>query len=205
MSQCVKIVFLQIFGLSKWGFQKEISFFVFSFFYVGEIETKKKKMEETKKTYKIEFFKVVIQICEKSKNGFLAKIVWHYLCQEGRKNAHFRCTLSVLAKIFFWTKTVQNKKHYQNRGFSGNCRKTIMTPFFLEKGVFFDMVEKVGFTNCVFEKLCFPENIIFIVFSAKHSFSKTKTVCWKTENLWKIVGCFWTWQNGVFWVCFLRF
>ena len=24
----------------------------------------------------------------------------------------------------------------------------------------------------------------------------------KTENLWKIVGCFWTWQNGVFWVCF---
>ena len=61
------------------------------------------------------------------------------------------------------------------------------------------MVEKVGFTNCVFEKLCFPENTIFIVFSAKHSFWKTKTVCWKkTENLWKIVGCFWTWQNGVF-------
>ena len=73
-----------------------------------------------------------------------------------------------------------------------------MTPFLLKK-VFFDMVEKVGFTNCVFEKLCFPENTIFIVFSAKHSFSKTKTVCWKkTENLWKIVGCFWTWQNGVF-------
>ena len=24
----------------------------------------------------------------------------------------------------------------------------------------------------------------------------------KTENLWKIVGCFWTWQNGVFGVCF---
>ena len=62
------------------------------------------------------------------------------------------------------------------------------------------MVEKVGFTNCVFEKLCFAENTICIVFSAKHSFSKTKTVCWqKTENLWKIVGCFWTWQNGVFW------
>ena len=51
-----------------------------------------------------------------------------------------------------------------------------MTPFF-GKRCFFDMVEKVGFTNCVFEKLCFPENTIFIVFSAKHSFSKTKTVC----------------------------
>ena len=30
-----------------------------------------------------------------------------------------------------------------------------MTPFF-EK-VFFDMGEKVGFTNCLFEKLCFSE------------------------------------------------
>ena len=65
------------------------------------------------------------------------------------------------------------------------------------------MVEKVGFTSCVFEKLCFTENTSFIVFSAKHSFSKGKMVCWKkNRNLWKIVGCFWTWQNGVFGVCF---
>ena len=67
------------------------------------------------------------------------------------------------------------------------------------------MVEKVGFTNCVFEKLSFPENTIFIVFSAKHSFSKQKLYVEKTENFWEIVDCFWTWQNGVFWVCFLRF
>ena len=69
------------------------------------------------------------------------------------------------------------------------------------------MGEKVGFTNCVFKKLCcFSENTIFIVLSAKHSFSKAKTVCCKkTENLWKIVGCFWTWQNGVVWVCFIGF
>ena len=52
------------------------------------------------------------------------------------------------------------------------------------------MGEKVGFTNCVFEKLCFPENTIFIVFSAKHSFSKTKTVCGKNRKFMKIVGCF---------------
>ena len=32
------------------------------------------------------------------KNGFLAKIGWHYLCQEGRKNAHFR------AHYLFWPK-----------------------------------------------------------------------------------------------------
>ena len=47
------------------------------------------------------------------------------------------------------------------------------------------MVEKVGFTNCVFEKLCFPENTIFIVFSAKHSFSKTKTVCSKKQKIYE--------------------
>ena len=65
------------------------------------------------------------------------------------------------------------------------------------------MGEKVGFTNCVFEKLCFTENTIVIVLSAKHSFSKAKTICWKNRKfIWKIVGCFWTWQNGVFWVCF---
>ena len=52
------------------------------------------------------------------------------------------------------------------------------------------MVEKVGFTNCVFEKLCFPENTIFIVFSAKHSFSKTKTVCWKNRKFMKNSGLF---------------
>ena len=32
--------------------------------------------------------------------------------------------------------------------------------FFLEKKVFFDMVEKVGFTNCVCEKLCFLKTLV---------------------------------------------
>ena len=60
-----------------------------------------------------------------------------------------------------------------------------MTPFSLQK-VFFDMVEKVGFTNCVFENLCFfSENTIFIAFSAKHSFSKTKDVCWRKQKIYE--------------------
>ena len=71
---------------------------------------------------------------------------------------------------------MQSRKHCKNRGFSGNWKKSKNDTFFWKK-VCFDIVEKVGFTNCVFEKLCFPENTIFIVFSAKHSFSKTKTVC----------------------------
>ena len=58
-----------------------------------------------------------------------------------------------------------------------------MTPF-LEKGVF-DMVEKVGFTNCVFEKLCFPENTIFIVFSANTAFQKQKLYVEKKQKIYE--------------------
>ena len=53
------------------------------------------------------------------------------------------------------------------------------------KKVFFDMVEKVGFTNCVFEKLCFTENTIFKVFSAKHSFSKAKNGMLKKQKIYE--------------------
>ena len=45
------------------------------------------------------------------------------------------------------------------------------------------MGEKVGFTNCVFEKLCFPENTIFIVFSEKHSSCNTNTVCKQKQKI----------------------
>ena len=61
------------------------------------------------------------------------------------------------------------------------------------------MGEKVGFTNCVFEKLCFSERTNFIVFSAKHSFSKAKMVCWKNRKFMKNSGLF---LNMAKW-CFL--
>ena len=147
------------------------------------------------------------------KNGFFAKIGWHYLCQEGRKKrAIFVHTICFGQKIFLGPKQCKPGKTIKIV-VSAEIAQKQKWHLFLEKGVF-DMGEKVGFTNCVFEKLCFPENTIFIVFSAKHSISKTKTVCWKkTENLWQIVGCFWTWQMvsfgfGFFWgfnikkVCF---
>ena len=121
------------------------------------------------------------------KNGFLAKIAWHYLCQEGRKTRIFVHTIC-FGQNFFWPKKVQSRKNYKNSGFSGNWPKPKMTPFF-EKGVFWHGW-KVGFTNCVFEKLCFPENTIFIVFSAKHSFSKTRTVCRKKQKFMKNSGLF---------------
>ena len=58
------------------------------------------------------------------------------------------------------------------------------------------MVEKVGFTNCVFEKLCFPENTIFIVFSAKHSFQKPKLYVEKNRKFMKNSGLFFVFEHG---------
>ena len=71
-----------------------------------------------------------------------------------------------------------------------------MTPFF-GKRCFSTWVKKwvlltVFLKSCVFRKHCF-----YSVFSKAQLF-KNKTVWWKkTENLWKIVGSFWTWQKGV--------
>ena len=105
VSHCAKIVFLQKFGdVKNEVFEKKIAFFVFVLFMFEKKEQKKEKKEngKAKRPYKNRFFKVVMQKCEKSKmwnikrNGFIAKIAWHYLCQEGRKNAHFR------ARYLFW-------------------------------------------------------------------------------------------------------
>ena len=67
---------------------------------------KKKKMEKAKNPYKNRFFKVVMQKCEKSKKmDFLQKLADTICVRKGEKRA-FSCTLSVLAKKFFWPKTV---------------------------------------------------------------------------------------------------
>ena len=78
MSHCVKIVFLQnCLDVKNEVFEKKIAFFCFCLFYVGEIETEKKKNKQNgkgkQKPYKNRVFKVVIQKCEKSKNGFFSK------------------------------------------------------------------------------------------------------------------------------------
>ena len=58
----------------------------------------------------------------KWKNGFFAKIAWHYLCQEGKKSARFRAHYLFLAKILL-DQDSKNQENYKNSGFSGNCPK----------------------------------------------------------------------------------
>ena len=94
---CQNSVFVKFWGCQKRGFRKENCIFCFCLFYIGEIETEKRKtnkMEKAKKPYKIGFLRWSSKNVKKQKNGFLAKIA-------GReKKRAFSCTLSVWAKIF---------------------------------------------------------------------------------------------------------
>ena len=87
------------------------------------------------------------------KNGFLAKIAWHYLCQEGRRKTRIFVHTICFGQNFFGPKQCKAGNTIKI-GVSWEIVKKQKWHLFLEKGVF-DMVEKVGFTNCVFEKLCF--------------------------------------------------
>ena len=180
--------------MSKWGFRKENCIFRFFLFYVGKIETEKRKKKwiKAKKTYKNRFFKVVIQKCEKAKKWIFSKNCLTLFVSGREKKRAFSCALSVLAN-FFWTKTVQTRKNYKNSGFSGNCPKPKMTPF-LWKRCFLTWVKKWVLLT-VFLKSC-------VFFSAKHSFSKAKMVCWKKQKILKNSGLFLNMANFFFWGLF---
>ena len=65
--------------------------------------------------------------------------------------------------------------------------------------MFFGVGDKVGFTNCVFEKLCSSENNIFIVFSENTLVAIKKAVCWKNRKLMKKCGVFLNMAKWCFW------
>ena len=148
VQQCVKIVFLQNLGdVKNEVFEKKIAFFVFFFFlcWKNRNRKKKKKMEKAKKTYKNRVcLRWSSKNVKKQKKRIFCKNCLTLFVSGREKKRAFSCTLSVLAKNFFWTKTVQIRKNYKNSGFSGNCPKPKMTPF-LWKRCFFWHGWKSGF------------------------------------------------------------
>ena len=140
---------------------------------------------------------MVIQKYEKSeKRIFLQKLPDTICVRKGEKNAHFRAHYLFWPKFFFGPKQCKAGKTIKIV-VSADIGQNQKWHLFWEK-LFFDMGEKVGFTNCVFEKVCFSENTIFIMFSAKHSFSKTKIVWWKNRKFMKNSGLFLNMENCVF-------
>ena len=76
------------------------------------------------------------------------------------KNAHFRAHYLLWPK-FFWSQNSVNQEALSKSWFQRKLPKTKNDTFLFKKVFFFfDMGEKVGFTNCVFEKLCFSESTI---------------------------------------------
>ena len=136
-----------------------------------------------------------------SKNGFLAKIAWHYLCQDGRKKRAFSCTLSVLTKHFFGPKQCK----------PGKTIKIVVSPEIAQNQswhLFFEKSEKVFFWHgwkSGFYELCFWKTVFFwkhyfcSVFNKTQLF-KSKTVCWKNRKYMKNSGLFL--NMAKWWVCF---
>ena len=138
--------------------------------------------------------------------GCLQKLLDTICVKKGEKTRIFVHTNYLFGPKNFWgPKQCKPGKNYKNSGFSGNCPKPKMTPFFGKRCFWHGW--KSGFYSLCFRKaVCFfSENTIFIVFSEKHSSCNTNIVCKQnTENWWKLVGCCWTRQKGVkvFFVCF---
>ena len=88
------------------------------------------------------------------------------------KKRAFSCTLSVLAKIFFGPKQCKPGKTIKIV-VSAEIAQNQNDTFSLKK-VFSDMGEKVGFTNCVFEKLCFSLKTLFYSVFSKTQLFKSK-------------------------------
>ena len=166
-------------------FEKKLAFLLLLFLCCCK-RTEKQKQKKAKNTYKNRVFKVVIQKWEKYKNGFLEKIAWQYVCQEGRKNAHSRAHYLFWPKMFGPKQWKPRKNYKKNSGFSGNCPKPKKWQLFLKK-VFLTWVTK-------WVSPCFWKAVFF----CKH-------YCWKNRKfMQKIVGCYLTWQKGVLCLFFFR-
>ena len=100
--------------MSKMRFSKRKLHFLFFLFYVGDLETekrKKKKMEKAKKPYKNRFFKVVMQKCEKSKKkDFLQKLADTICVRKGEKTRIFVHTICFGQKFFGAQNSVNQEK-----------------------------------------------------------------------------------------------
>ena len=160
---CQNSVFAKFWVIKNEVFEKKIAFFVFFFFMLENTNRKKKKKqkrENSKKPYKNRvFLRWSSKNVKNQKKWIFSKNCLTLFVSGREKKRAFSCTLSVLAKIFFWTKTVQSRKHYKNRGFSGNCQKAKMTPFFWKR-CFLTWLKKwvlltVFLKSCVFLKTLF--------------------------------------------------
>ena len=147
----------------------------------------------------------------KCKKWILSKTCLAPFVSGREKKRASSCTLCFGHKLF-WVQNSQNEENYIKIAVPTEIAENQKGHHFYWKTCRLAWVKKVGFTNCVFEKLCSSENILFIVFSAKHSSCSKKAVL-KNKKFMKSSGlflnmarrCFRLLFSGfnVFVVCFL--
>ena len=99
---------------------------------------------------------------------------------------------------FLWTKTVQSRKHYKNRGFSGNCKKAKLTPFF-GKRCFLTWLKKWVLLTVFLKSCVFLKTLFLLCFQQNTAFQKQKLYVEKNRKFMKNSGLF---LNMAKW-CFL--
>ena len=165
-------------------------------------QKKNKQNGKGQKTYKKQVFfggghPIMWKI--KRKKGFLAKIAWHYLCQEGRKNAHFRAHYPLWPKILFGPKQCKPGKTIKIV-VSAEIAQNHKWHLFFEKGGFLTWVKKwvlltVFLKSCVF---FFWKHYFKSVFSKTQLFKSKNCMLKKNRKFVKNCGLFWTWAKWCF-------
>ena len=202
---CRNSVFAKLSGCRKWGFRIEDCIFCFVFFMLLQDKQKNtKKWKQAKNPLKIVFFKVVIQKWERWKRLIFSKKCLTRFVSGREKKVHFRAHYLFRPKIF-WAQNSEKPGKTIKMVVSTENAQNLKRHLFWKK-VFFGMVEKSVFTNCVFWKAVFPWKHCFIVFSVKHSSCSRKNVCWNNRKFMKNSGLFLNVaEKGVFCLFSFRF
>ena len=156
---CQNSVFAKFWVIRNEVFEKKIAFFCFFLFLCWKIETekrKKQKRENSKKTYKNKIFWGGHAKMWKIKKNFSKNCLTLFVLGTEKKTCIFvaticfgqnffgpkQCKTRSTIKIVVSTEIAQNQKWH----------------LFWENGVFWHGW-KSGFTNCVFQKLCFLKTL----------------------------------------------
>ena len=186
VQQCVKIVcFEKLSGCQKWGFLKENYIFSFCLFCCRNRNRKKKNKQNGKgqtNPIQIGILRWSSKNVRNPKVDFYQKLPDTICVRKGEKTRIFVLTICFGHKWFFGPKQCK-PGNTTKIGVSAEIAQNQKWHLFFEKGVFFWHGWKKWVLLTVFLKSCvFSESTVFKLFSAKHSFSKTKTVWWKKQK-----------------------
>ena len=201
VSMCAKIEFsfAKLSGCQKWGFRIwKCHFFVI--FLCWRQRNRRKKQTQNGKRQKKTTKNSVFKGGYPEMRLFFCKILTLFASGREKKTRIFVRTICFGQEIF-WPK--QRKPGTTIRiVVSAEIAQTLKWHLFGKKKSFWHGWKSVFLLTVFFEKLCFLKTLFYSVFGKTQQLQYKKGCMLKNRKFMKIVGCFWTWQEGVF-DCFL--